>query len=106
MIVHDYFQVKINDLVIISGSGSAENPLEHNTLIVDLASNFSMRQGPDMLPRNSHSCGSFNYKGKIFMIVAGGFSATPDSTQIWDPYSNDGWIEGYKIKLKNRRISN
>ena len=94
MIVHDYFQVKINDLVIISGSGSAENPLEHNTLVVDLASNFSMRQGPDMLPRNTHSCGSFNYKGKIFMIVAGGFSATPDSTQIWDPYSNDGWIEG------------
>ena len=91
--------VKINDKIILSGpTEKYTNPFEENTLIIDPASNFSMTYGPNMKnPRYLHSCGTFELNGNDVMIVAGGLGSESASTEIWDPKSDQGWIEGNLI---------
>ena len=92
MNIADHCMVKINDLVIISGS---DYLAEAKTLIVDVSADFSITFGPNMkVSRTLHSCGTFNYKNNSVMIVTGGIASEPYSTEIWNPYSNEGWTKG------------
>ena len=92
MNIADHCMVKINDLVIISGS---DYLTEAKTLIVDVSADFSITFGPNMkVSRTLHSCGTFNYNNNSVMIVTGGISSEPYSTEIWNPYSNEGWTKG------------
>ena len=95
----EHCMVKINDKIILSGPADKySNPFEENTLIIDPASNFSMSYGPNMKnPRYLHSCGNFKLDGNEVIIVAGGLGSESASTEIWDPKSDKGWIEGNLI---------
>ena len=96
---------RIDNLVILSGalgSGAPTDNREVDTLVVDISNNFTMAYGPKMIEsRFSHSCGSIYHNGKTYMIVSGGFSIDTTgiqkelaTTELWDPTSDEGWIEG------------
>ena len=84
---------KINeDLVVFTGGVWSEK----TTLIVNVTNNFEMVEGPNMnWGRYLHACGTFEYHGKSIVIVVGGASGNDElRTELWDPYSNSGWMEG------------
>ena len=60
-----------------------------------------MSFGPEInQERTSHACGIIKYMGKNHAIITGGIDAMDEpvySTEIWDPTSNSGWIEGKYI---------
>ena len=81
-----------NSVIIIGGDYSYTQ-----TVLVDVGRNFSMSPGPPLIHhRWSHACGTFNYNGKPIVIVAGGYdlSSTNLSTELWDPISGYGLVEG------------
>ena len=86
---------KINDSHVIL-TGGWYNGTE--TLLVDTKSDFEMKPGPSMTnKRGDHTCGIFTDQGNGYdwVIVAGGFGEDYlSSIELWDPISNDGWIEG------------
>ena len=103
----EHCMVKIDDKIILSGPADKySNPYEENTLIIDLASNFSsMTYGPNMKnPRWLHSCGTFERNGKEVMIVAGGLGSESASTEIWDPKSDEGWVQGNFLVFEKHQI--
>ena len=61
-----------------------------------------MSFGPEInYERNNHACGIIKHMGKNYAIITGGTDAMGEpvySTEIWDPTSNSGWIEG-KLKV-------
>lgn len=86
--------VKINEsmVALIGGRNTIAT-----TLLVDISNNFTMKDGPSMINgRQNHACGTFEFYGKTMVIVAGngieGFDST--LTEVWDPSSNDGWVQG------------
>ena len=95
---------RIDNLVILSGalgSGAPTGNREVDTLVVDISNNFTMTYGPKMIKsRFSHSCGSIYHNGKSYVVVSGGMSNDTEkiiglaTTELWDPTSDEGWIEG------------
>ena len=55
-------------------------------------------EGPSLFYRRYlHTCSTLKFKEKQFIVVIGGYSSGGHyvlSTEIWDPTSEDGWIEG------------
>ena len=89
---HCMTKINENSVIIIGGDYSYSQ-----TVLVDVGRNFSMSPGPPLLhDRWNHACGTFNYNGKTIVIVAGGYdlSGTNLSTELWDPISGYGWVEG------------
>ena len=89
---HCMTKIDENSVIIIGGDFSYSQ-----TVLVDVGRNFSMSPGPPLIHhRWSHACGTFNYNGKPIVIVAGGYdlSSTNLSTELWDPISGYGWVEG------------
>ena len=85
--------VKINeDIVVFIGGAYAIT----NTILVNISNDFSMAEGPPMLQsRYYHSCGSFELDEKLMVVITGGYDGSEViSTELWDPESNDGFIEG------------
>ena len=92
----DHCMVKINESLVALTGG--RNSIA-TTLLVDLSNNFTMKEGPPLINgRQNHACGTFEFDGKTMVILAGngieGFDST--LTEIWDPSSNDGWVQGNK----------
>ena len=60
-----------------------------------------MVSGPKMKSeRYSHACGTFMINQKPILVVAGGTDGQQgplNSTEIWNPNSNEGWINGTKL---------
>ena len=85
--------VEISDDIIVFIGGTYA--ITH-TIMVNITDDFSMAEGPPMLqPRYYHSCGSFELDGKIMVVVTGGYDGSDViSTELWDPESNEGFIEG------------
>ena len=81
-----------DDMIVFIGGTYAIT----NTIMVNITNDFSMSEGPPMLqPRYYHSCGSFELDGKIMVVVTGGYDGSDViSTELWDPESNEGFIEG------------
>ena len=57
-----------------------------------------MSNGPQLVNgRDRFACGTFESGAKTMAIVAGGFDGKSSvSTEIWDPMSENGWVEGKK----------
>ena len=55
-----------------------------------------MSNGPQLVNgRDRFACGTFESGAKTMAIVAGGFDGKSSvSTEIWDPMSENGWVEG------------
>ena len=81
-----------DDMIVFIGGTYAIT----NTIMVNITNDFSMSEGPPMLqPRYYHSCGSFELDGKIMVVVTGGYDGSDViSTELWDPESNEGFIQG------------
>ena len=86
---------KLNDSFVLLTGGVYNNG---KTLLVDTLSNYSMIFGPKMKSeRYSHACGTFMINQKPILVVAGGTDGQQgplNSTEIWYPNSNEGWING------------
>ena len=104
MLFGRHCMTKINEnLVIIIGGDYSYS----QTVLVDVGRNFSMSSGPQLIhDRWNHACGTFIYNGKPIVIVAGGYdlSSTNLSTELWDPTSGHGWIEGRIQEIFNNHI--
>ena len=60
-----------------------------------------MSNGPQLVNgRDRFACGTFESGAKTMAIVAGGFDGKSSvSTEIWDPMSENGWVEGKKKRF-------
>ena len=96
---------KLNESMIIITGGY---PYVNEIYLVDMFKNFSIIKGPPLLiGRHDHSCGTFKLNDKTMVIVSGGTDGNSkpipiNSTELWDPTSQDGWAKGKVIaKLRN-----
>ena len=66
-----------------------------------------MSNGPQLVNgRDRFACGTFESGAKTMAIVAGGFDGKSSvSTEIWDPMSENGWVEGKKKDFVKAQFS-
>ena len=69
---------------------------EKSALLVNIENDFEMDLGPELInERFNHGCGTIQWNDKTVVIAVGGRSEiSKNSTEIWDPNSNNGWVEG------------
>ena len=90
---------KLNESMVIITGGY---PYVNEIYLVDIFKNFSIIKGPPLLiGRHDHSCGTFKLNDKTMVIVSGGTgnSRPINSTELWDPTSQDGWAKGKVVVI-------
>ncbi len=99
--IKNHCMVKYNESMVFILGGSDERGLrQRTTWIVDLSNNgFDVYKGPSMLEKKEEvACGLMQVRGKTNVIVAGGRTTKAiDTTEFWDPESNEGWQVGPKL---------
>ena len=84
---------KINETMVVFIGGYYT---ETSTLLVNIEDDFEMDLGPELLnERFNHACGTIQWNDTNLVIAVGGRTEiSKNSTEIWDPKSDDGWVEG------------
>ena len=93
----DHCMTNLNESHVLVAGGFDR---KGETILVDTTDgfNYSMTTGPTLLSgRYGHACATFEHEGKPIVITVGGFAnglGYLDSSEIWDPESNEGWVKG------------
>ena len=91
--------VLVNPSTIYLIGGLQNEQTSNNTWIVDPTNNFQIKVGPSLnIARKWHSCSKIRIKGRIFLVVAGGWNnGILDSVELLDTTCPDqGWKMGMK----------
>ena len=106
--IQQHCMIKLNEsMIVIAGGYSAKN----KTYLVDISKDFTFIEGPLLkIGRHDLSCGTFKFNNKTIVIVSGGIDNNMqipiDSTELWDPTTQDGWVEGKLICVPDCYFSN
>ena len=102
--VYDHSMVLVNPSTIYLIGGCQNNQISNRTWIIDPTNNFHIKVGPSLnIARHWHSCSKMRIKGRIFLVVAGGYNhnTTLDSVELLDTTCPDkGWKMGMKYKIQ------
>ena len=94
--IQQHCMIKLNEsMIFIAGGYSAKN----KTYLVDISKDFTFIEGPLLkIGRHDLTCGTFKFNNKTIVIVSGGIDNNRqipiNSTELWDPTTQDGWVEG------------
>ena len=98
--VYCHSMVLLNPTTIYLIGGFQNDQRSNNTWIIDPTNDFQIKAGPSLnIARSVHSCSKMRIKGRIFLVVAGGYSNTEplDSVELLDTTCPDqGWVIGMK----------
>ena len=90
--------VRISDTEVVIIGGGDNDGLGSETHIYDTTTNQFTR-GPDMLKKRvGHSCSLFEYQGERYVLAVSGYTSK-ESSEYWNPKSDQGWIEGPILDL-------
>ena len=97
--VYDHSMVLVDPTTIYLIGGYQNNQISNKTWIIDPTNDFQIKVGPSVnIERWGHSCSKMRIKGKIFLVVAGGWNnGALDSVELLDTtYPDQGWKMGMK----------
>ena len=99
--VNDHTMVLVDPTTIYLIGGRQNGQTSNKTWIIDPTNNFQIKVGPSLnFERSSHSCSKMRIRGKLYLVVAGGWNwkQNLDSVELLDTTCpNQGWKMGMKL---------
>ena len=97
--VGDHSMVLVDRTTIYLIGGMQDQQTSNKTWIIDPTNDFQIKVGSSLnISRSTHSCSKMRIKGRLFLVVAGGWNnGALDSVELLDTTCPDqGWKMGMK----------